>query len=159
MDGVAHPPMGLTMRSLVTYVSVEHGNTEKVARAIAEVLGADLVEAKAVDPATISSYDLIGVGSGIFKGKFHARLLKLVNEMPPAKTKVFIFTTSGFGTTRYHAELRKVLEDKGYQVVGDFACKGWDTYGLFKLFGGINKGRPKAKDLDRAREFAKGLKP
>ena len=77
----------------------------------------------------------------------------------PPKTKVLIFSTSGFGTTRYHAELRKALEERGYQVVGDFACKGWDTYGLFKLFGGINKGRPKAKDLDRAREFARGLRP
>jgi hypothetical protein len=42
-------------------------------------------------------------------------------------------------------------------VVRDFACKGWDTWGPFKLVGGINKGRPKEKELDMAREFAKGL--
>ena len=34
------------MKSLVVYVSVSHGNTERVARAISEVLGADLKEAK-----------------------------------------------------------------------------------------------------------------
>ncbi len=73
--------------------------------------------------------------------------------------ELFIISTSGFGNARYRAELRKVIEEKGYQVVDDFACKGWDTYGPSKLFGGINKGRPKAKDLGRAREFARGLKP
>jgi flavodoxin len=147
------------MKSLVVYVSVEHGNTGKVAKAISEVLGADLVEAKAVDPSILSSYDLVGFGSGIFKGKFHARLLKLINEMPASKTKAFIFSSSGFGNTKYDAELKKLLESKEYRVVGEFACKGWDTYGMFKMFGGINKGRPNEKDLDRAREFAKGLKP
>jgi flavodoxin len=146
------------MKSAVVYVSVEHKNTEKVARSIAEVLGADLVEAKDFDPATIPSYDLIGFGSGIFRGKFHAQLLKLVNELPQASSKVFIFSTSGFGKTSYHASLRKVLEGKGYRVVADFACKGWDTYGALKLLGGINKNRPNDNDLKLAGEFAKEMK-
>jgi len=37
------------MKSLVVYVSVSHGNTKKVARAISEVLGTDMLEAKDVD--------------------------------------------------------------------------------------------------------------
>jgi len=145
------------MKSLVVYVSVEHGNTEKVARAISEVLGADLREAKDVDLSTIHDYDLIGFGSGIYKGKFHGRLLKLVSEISTSRFKAFIFSTGGYGTTDYHADLRRELEGKGIQVVGDFACKGWNTYGAFKLMGGINKGRPNEEDLAHAREFAKGL--
>jgi flavodoxin len=146
----------MTMKSLVVYVSVEHGNTEKVARAISDVLGADLREAKDVDPSMIQSYELTGFGSGIFYGKFHARLLKLVNEMPSSQSEAFIFSTSGYGKTDYHADLKKELEGKGYLVVGDFACKAWDTWGPFRLAGGINKGRPNEKDLNLAREFAKG---
>lgn len=145
------------MKSLVVYVSVEHGNTEKVARAISEVLGADLREAKDIDPSIVQSYDLVGFGSGIFYGKFHARLLKLVDEMPPSQSKAFIFSTGGYGKTDYHANLRKELEGKGFQVAGDFACKGWDTFAPFKVVGGINKGRPNETDLNRAREFAKEL--
>ena len=71
------------MKSLVVSVSVSHGNTEKVARAISEVLGADLKEAKDVDPTTIPNYDLIGLGSGIFYSKFHAQLRKLVRNFLP----------------------------------------------------------------------------
>jgi flavodoxin len=145
------------MKCLVVYVSVEHKNTEKVAKSIAEVLGADLAEAKDIDLTSLPNYDLIGLGSGIFKGKFHAQLIKLVNEMPQASSKTFIFSTSGYGKTSYHGDLRKILEGKGYQVVSDFACKGWDTYGALKLMGGINKHRPNENDLKSAREFAKKL--
>ena len=145
------------MKSLVVYVSVSHGNTEKVAKAISEVLGADLKEAKDVDLTTIQNYDLIGLGSGIFYNKFHAQLRKLVRELPPGSSKVFIFSTSGFGTTDFHTKIKNELEAKGYRSVGDFACKGWDTWTPFKLVGGINKGRPDESDLAKAREFAKGL--
>ncbi|HEY3420650.1 MAG TPA: flavodoxin family protein [Methanomassiliicoccales archaeon] len=146
------------MKSLVVYVSVSHGNTEKVAKVIAEVLGADLKEAKAVDPAIIQSYDLVGFGSGIFYGKFHASLLKLVDMLPGSKSKAFVFSTGGYGTTDSHVKLWRALEAKGFTNGGDFACKAWDTWSPFKLVGGINKGRPDENDLNKAREFAKGLK-
>lgn len=68
-----------------------------MARSIAGSLGADLIEAKNVDPATLSVYDLIGFGSGIFKGKFHAQLPRFVCELPQASSKAFIFSTSGLG--------------------------------------------------------------
>jgi len=83
---------------------------------------------------------LTGFGSGIFYSKFHRRLLKFVNEIPRSQSKAFIFSTSGYGTTDFHKNLRNVLEGKGYQVVGDLACKAWDTWTPLKLVGGINKG-------------------
>ena len=79
------------MKSLVVYVSVEHGNTEKVAKAISEVLGADLKKVEEVDLSTIQRYDLIGFGSGIYSGKLHVRLLKLVDGMPLSRSKAFFF--------------------------------------------------------------------
>jgi flavodoxin len=42
-------------------------------------------------------------------------------------------------------------------VIGSFACKGLDTFGIMKLIGGVAKGRPNEKDLQEARIFAKGL--
>jgi len=89
--------------------------------------------------------------------KFHARLLRLAKELPRSKSKAFIFSTSGYGKISYHDELRNILEGKEYKVVADFACKGWDTYGIFKLVGGINKKRPNEKDLYSAKEFAEKL--
>ena len=39
------------------------------------------------------------------------------------------------------------LESKGYKVVDEFQCKGFNTNSFLKLFGGMNKGRPNASDL------------
>jgi flavodoxin len=49
------------------------------------------------------------------------------------------------------------LEEKGLTVVGEFSCRGFDTYGLMKLVGGIERGRPNEQDLRDAEEFAKAL--
>ncbi len=44
---------------------------------------------------------------------------------------------------------------KGFAIAGGFACKKWDTWGPFRLIGGINKARTDEPDLKSAREFAK----
>lgn len=41
--------------------------------------------------------------------------------------------------------------------MGEFSCKGFDTFGLFKLIGGISKGHPDKNDLDNAKTFLKEL--
>jgi flavodoxin len=147
----------MPVKTLIVYMSVEHGNTEKVAKAMAEATGADLRKADEVDPTIIPAYDLIGFGSGIFKGKFHARLLKVIEEMPSSDKKAFVFSTGGYGYVRFNRPVKDLLRAKGMTVVGDFACKGWDTYGLLGLMGGLNKARPNEEDLENARRFARSL--
>jgi flavodoxin len=41
--------------------------------------------------------------------------------------------------------------------IGRFSCKGYDTFGPFKLVGGLAKGHPDDKDLKDAVSFFKGL--
>ena len=82
-----------------------------------------------------------------------------METLPPVKQKqVFVFSTSGDGKIKHHAALKEKLVNRGFSVVDEFCCKGWDTVGPLKLFGGINKGRPDENDLAAARVFAKGLK-
>jgi flavodoxin len=146
------------MKTLIIFTSVHHQNTEKVAKVMAEELEADLVPAMEAQPGMPASYDLIGFGSGIYFGKHHKTLLKFVETLPPATGKrAFVFSTSGDGKM-HHAALKEKLIDKGFLVVDEFCCKGWDTVGPLKLFGGINKGRPDGNDLAAARAFAQGLK-
>ena len=111
------------MKGLVVYVSISHGNTEKAAKAISEVLGADLKDAKDIDLSMISNYDIIGFGSGIFHNEFHTQHRILVSEMPTGSTRMFIFSTSGFGTTDFHTKKKKVVEDRGYHTVSDPPAK------------------------------------
>jgi flavodoxin len=64
--------------------------------------------------------------------------------------------------TRYvaenHAPLREKLQSKGYMIVDEFSCAGFNTNSFNKLFGGINKGRPNSEDLKHAEAFAQNLK-
>ena len=49
--------------------------------------------------------------------------------------------------------LRRIAVKKGCPVLGEFSCKGYDTFGPFKLVGGIAKGHPDEQDFANARKF------
>ena len=146
------------MRSAIVYTSVHHNNTEKVARAMAGELGAEVVRTADATAETVVEADLVGFGSGIYFGAHHRVLLDFAEGLPERpEGRAFVFSTSGRGGTGPHRKLVRILEARGYAVVGEFACKGWDTYSVFKLVGGLNKGRPDGEDLERAAAFARGL--
>ena len=44
-----------------------------------------------------------------------------------------------------------------YTILGTFSCRGYDTFGPFKLISGMAKGHPDADDLQRARAFIQAL--
>ena len=147
------------MKAVIIYTSIAHGNTEKVAKAMAEVLSAELVQAEEVKPETIDNYDMVGFGSGIYNGKHHQDIFDLVARMTASPGKnVFVFSTSGYGTTKPNEKLTRELNAKGFKVVRNFACKGFDTAGINKLYGGAARGRPNEEDLQAARDFAINLK-
>ena len=153
-------------KSLVICVSVSNGNTAAVARAIGAVLGADIREPEQVDPQSLADYDIVGFGSGIFGGTHHPRLRRYVEQLPQVLgTRAFVFTTAGLGRAQslpWQRSLESLLRDKGYDVVGSFACRGLDTWLPLRLVGGINKGHPNAADLTHARRFGEriaGLAP
>ena len=159
------------MQTLIICISIHHNNTEKIAKAMAGVLNAELLKPQEVEINAISKYDLIGFGSGIYFGKHHKSLLNLIDKLPNLKgKKAFIFSTSGVSNAgnfihnirhkvrHFHTPLKEKLVKKGIDIVGEFTCKGLDTVGPLKLIGGINKNRPNEKDLKKAMNFAEELK-
>lgn len=132
-------------------------NTDKVAKAMAESINADLRKVEEVKPAMLEEYDLIGFGSGIYHGKHHKTLLDFVAGLPQQGKAAFVFSTSGGAMKTMHREIRAALVQKGFTIKGEFTCPGFDTYGAFGLIGGFRKGRPNANDLEKARNFVKGL--
>lgn len=146
------------MKSVIVYTSLAHGNTEKVAKAMAEALKADLSRTTDTVPETLNDYDLVGFGSGIYNGQHHKEIFDLVERMPAIKgKKVFVFSTSGYGKASSNDSLKKKLMGKGFRVVGGFICKGFDNYRVNKRYIEDTKGRPNDKDLQEARAFARGL--
>ncbi len=151
------------MKVLIIYQSVHHGNTKKVAEAMAGILGATLATPGDVDVNALGEYDLIGFGSGIFYGRYHRNMLALVDRLPSVKKKAFLFYTCGWETGdifyKYTTDMRDKLEAKGFTIVGQFSCSGWDTIPAVAWFGGIKKGHPNARDLENAKAFAKAVEP
>jgi flavodoxin len=138
-------------------------NTEKVAKVFAKVLDAPIKTPQQIDPKELGEYDLVGFGSGIYGEKHHKSLLDLADRLPKVTNKkAFIFSTSGImgkdKVAKDHSKLREKLQSKGYIIVDEFACKGFNTNSFLKYFGGMNKGRPNAEDLKHAEEFAQNLK-
>ena len=73
----------------------------------------------------------------------------------PQEKKVFLICTHG-GSAAFQS-MEAILEGKNAKLIGKFSCKGYDTYGPFKLVGGIAKGHPDEKDLMAAVNFYKGI--
>jgi flavodoxin len=148
----------MAMRNLIVYESIHHGNTEKIGKAMAECLNAELIKSDDVNVNNLMDYDLIGFGSGIYYGKFHKNILDLIDKLPNlANKKAFVFSTSGQGKIEYNNPIEQKLKEKDYKVIGSFACKGYDTFGPLKLIGGISKDRPNNNDIQKAKEFAEKL--
>ena len=156
----------MPIKTLLVVYSYHHKNTEAVARTFAQLLGAPIVTPQEVNPMELAGYDLVGFGSGIDSGRHYAPLLNLADRLPTVTArKAFIFSTCGapaFGVTRNfilknHSALREKLQAKGYKIVDEFGCPGWNTNMFLRYFGGLNKGRPNAGDLKRAEDFARSL--
>lgn len=146
---------GRKMRKAIVYTSVHHGNTEKLVKRIAEECQVDLIDAIKQMNADLNDYDMIGFASGIYYSKFHQSILKFSEENLSADKKVFLICTYG-GSANYKS-IEQILDKKCSKVIGKFGCKGYDTFGPFKLLGGIAKGHPDEKDIKNAVEFVKGL--
>ena len=151
------------MKSLLVLFSYHHKNTEKIAKVFARVLDAQIKTPQQTNPEELQEFSLIGFGSGIYGEKHHKSLLELADKLQPVTSKkAFIFSTSAImgkdKVAKDHSLLREKLQSKGYTIVDEFACKGFNTNSFMKYFGGMNKGRPNAEDLKNAEEFAQNLK-
>jgi flavodoxin len=155
------------VKSLVVVFSYHHGNTEKIAHAVANVLDAPVKSPRQVTPDEIRKFDLVGFGSGIYSATFDPSVLDLADRLPNAAgKKAFLFSTYGAPAfiankefiEKNHRQIREKLQAKGYTIIGEFGCAGWNTNLFLKYFGGLNKGRPNDEDLRNAEEFARSLK-
>jgi flavodoxin len=153
-------------KSLVIVFSYHHGNTEKIAHTMARVLGAEVKLPGQVYPEELWQYELIGFGSGIYGATFDPSVLTLADRLSyAAGKKAFLFSTYGAPAfianrefiEKNHQEIRETLQIKGYRIIGEFGCAGWNTNSFLKIFGGLNKGRPNAEDLTNAEAFARDM--
>ena len=143
------------MKTLIIVSSTYLGNTLKVAKAMAQELNATIKYPKEVNLSDISSYDLIGLGSGINFASHNKEIISLVEELSIAGKKIFIFSTRCrpiLGS--YHKKLKLLIAQKKGILLGEFSCVGFDRTGPWVGMNGYNKNRPNEKDLFKSTLFA-----
>ena len=141
------------MKTVIVYYSKHHGNTKKLLDKIAGECGADLVDVTETKQADLSGYDLIGFASGIYYSRFHKSVLDFAEQNLPEGKRVFFIYTCGSMGNGYTDAIRRIASAKNADIAGEYGCKGFDTYGPFKLVGGIAKGHPNDSDINGAVEF------
>ena len=141
------------MKTAIVYYSKHHGNTRKLLDAIAEKHEVTLIDVTANPPTDLSQYDRIGFASGIYYSKFHKALLNYAEQTMPQGKKTFFLYTCGSEKKGYTKAIAEAVKKHNAEILGEFGCCGWDTFGPFKLIGGIAKGHPDKTDLDNVLSF------
>lgn len=145
------------MKTAIIYYSKHHGNTKKLLDAIAEKNDVTLIDVVQHPQADLKNDDRIGLASGIYYSKFHRSLLKYAAEQLPKGKPVFFLYTYGAEKKGYTGAVTEAVQKRSAKVLGEYGCLGFDTYGPFKLIGGLAKGHPDAQDLKKAKQFFEGL--
>ncbi len=142
------------MKTVILYASVHHGNTKRVAEALAGNTAADLINVVQNPAVDLAGYDLIGFASGAYFGVFHQTIKELIEKTNQlAGKKVFLLGTCGVGYKDYAGSTKKQLKAKGAVVLGSFQYRCYDTYGILGKIGGIAKKHPDQRDLENAALF------
>ena len=53
--------------------------------------------------------------------------------------------------------VRKIAEETHAEILGEYGCVGFDTFGPLKLIGGMRKGHPNAEEVRGAVKFYQGI--
>jgi len=144
-------------KAVIIYASTHHGSTKKLAEAIADRYDVHLIDATKQQTADLSAYDLIGFASGIDFGKFYPCVEQFLERNLPENKRVFFLYTCAKVSSRFTKTAKTAARKKGAAIVGEYGCRGFNTYGPWKLIGGMNKGHPSEEEVQAAVQFFESL--
>ena len=145
------------MKTAICYYSRHHGNTRSVLEAMAQEGETALIDVTARQSVRLEEYDCVGFASGIYGFEMHKAVVEYARQYLPQRKPVFFVYTYGGAKGTGAKALAELAREKDCPVLGEFSCKGYDTFGPFKLVGGIAKGHPDGRDLEHARQFYRNI--
>lgn len=145
------------MKTAIIYYSKHHGNTKKLLDAIAAGNEVTLVDVTQNPMTDLSGFDRIGFASGIYYSKFQKTLLAYAEKYLPENKETFFIYTYGAKKNGYTTAIAEAVKKHHAKVLGEYGCFGFNTFGPFKLIGGIAKGHPDQTDMEGVLSFYKGL--
>ena len=144
-------------KTVIIYASTHHGNTRKLIEAISEKYQIDIIDAIEQKFANLSEYDLIGFASGIDFGKFYDAVEQFLKDNLPENKAVFFMYTCAREDKDFTYTMRTEALKRNAILMGEYGCRGYNTYGAWKVIGGMNKQHPTKKELDGAVKFYESL--
>lgn len=146
------------MNTAIVYYSRHHGNTKKLLDAIAGADGSvSLIDVTEQPDADLSRFDRVGFASGIYYNSFARQILAFADARLPEGKDVFYIYTHGAPKGSFLKGMRAIAARKRCRELGEYRCLGFDTFGPFKLVGGIAKGHPSADEIAAAVRFYRAL--
>ena len=146
------------MKVLIVYDSV-YGNTEKIARAIAEAITPSgevkVLQAGEANPSELASIDLLIVGSPTHGGRPTPAVHKFLNKVTQPSLEGI--NVAAFDT-RSQAKLARVFGNAARRIAGQLTRKGGVLISSPEgFFVTGTKGPLKEGELERAAAWAKGI--
>ncbi|MBQ3701561.1 MAG: flavodoxin [Oscillospiraceae bacterium] len=146
------------MNTAIVYYSQHHSNTKKLLDAIkAADPTVELINVTSPSTTDLSAYDRIGFASGIYYASFSKQVLSFADSYLPEGKDVFFIYTHGAPKGGFLTAIQSVTEKKHCRELGAYHCLGFDTFGPFKLVGGIAKGHPTEDEIKGAVKLYKEL--
>jgi flavodoxin len=137
------------MTIAVRYLS-KSGNTEKVARAIAQAAGVTAQALTEPGGSTIEEEtDVLFLGAAVYAFGIDEAVTAFIEGLDTRVKKVVVFSTTAVVKSAY-PHIKKLLNARGIPLLEqEFNCRGAFTF--------MHKGRPNAADLEQAASFARSV--
>lgn len=133
------------MKTAVRYYT-RTGNSEKLARAIAQEIGA---EALSITAPLNDRVDILFLCNSVYWAGMDPKVVSFVKDNAKNIGTVFNVSTAALIKSTY-SQMKKVAAEAGVNLSEkEFHCKG--------KFSALHKGHPDSDDLNAVRKFAKEL--
>lgn len=120
------------------------GHSKKIAEAIGKALNIQAVNVLA--RPVLGDMDLLFIVGGIYGGESLPELLEFVKSLDVNRIKRAALVTSCASKKQGQDSIRKLLQGKGIEVLGEMICQGSFLF--------IGFGHPNKKDIQEAVDFA-----
>lgn len=105
----------------------------------------------------LQEYDIIGFASGIDFGKFYWEIENFTRENLPFQKEVFFLYTCAMDREGFTDSIKEIALEKDAIILGAYGCRGYNTYGPWKLIGGMNKSHPTENEIQECVNFYEKL--
>lgn len=111
------------MKTAIIYASAKLQKTKKLLKNVGEQLSdVTLIDVTKLSDSDLSTYDLIGMATGIYNGKTTKSVVEFVNNNLPEQKNFFFMYTCGSEAPKYLQEITESVLDKNPNVIGAYDC-------------------------------------